>query len=105
MRGPGIHLSAGELITCENNHPFGRVMYDCDAGKGNWTAAIDWLQYTPTDSSPTHCRACDGRWILILSVLDDPSNRRARIHVGDQWRPPLDERDRKHLAGQQFVTT
>lgn len=93
----GINLYADELITCENGHPFGRVRFSCESGKDDWMNAIDWLQYVPSEGGSTRCRACNARWFFVLAVADDPSNKRGRIHVDDQWRPPLDDLDRHHM--------
>jgi hypothetical protein len=99
----GLRLYAGELITCENYHPFGRVMQDCDAGRGDWVKAVDWLQYTPHEGGSSYCNACGARWALIIYIVGQPSIKRGLLHVGDEWRPLLDDAARKHLAGQEFV--
>ena len=55
----GIHLSAGDMITCENGHPFGRVKHACEAGKGDWSRSVDWLQYTRTPERRHTVKAMD----------------------------------------------
>ena len=40
---------------------------------------------------------------LIIFVVGDESNKRARIYVNGGWRPELDDTDRKHLSGQETV--
>ena len=99
----GIALFKDELITCENGHPFGRVKRFCEAGKGDWMEAIDWLQYTPSEGGSMACNACGARWVWMIHLVDDPSQKRARLYVNGEWRPPLDDRDRKHMAGENTV--
>lgn len=103
MSNLGIRLYTGEFITCENGHPFGRVMRDCDAGKSDWMTAINWLQYTPHEGGSMLCKACGATWAFILCTKGDPSDKRGRLHVGDEWRPPLDEIDRKHWDDKEAV--
>ncbi len=98
-----LDLEKGELITCENAHPFGRVIRDCTAGVGDWVDAIDWLQYHPAEGGSCICNACGARWILIEHLVGDIANKRARICVAGVWRPELDETDLRHLAGEDIV--
>ena len=95
---PGIELKQGELITCESEHPFGRVLRDCEAGRDDWVEAIDWLQYVPFPGGPMTCNACGTRWIFLSHIIGDEANKRARIVINGMWRPPLDEDDKSHMA-------
>ena len=98
-----IELFPGEHIICTEGHLIGTVMRRCPCGEvgTDWAEDIFWHISKPVAGvSSTDCPQCGSRWLFVLERSSNGVviQRRGRICIDGQWRPPLDALDRKHMA-------